>query len=654
MFRVFNCLTEQHDWRLVVVAVIVCFVAALTAVSLFHRARATEGRTYAMWISAAGLMAGCGIWATHFIAMLAYEPGVLVAYNIGLISLALLTAVIITAIGLGVAAGSDARWAAPIGGAIVGLGVAGMHYIGMWAFEIPGHVTWSMDLVAASILIGMLFGMAALALAIRDDGPAYSIMAAALLTLAIVSHHFTAMGAASIIPDPGRSVSEFSLSPPSLAVAIAGVTLGLLALALAGAYVDHQRETQNRWTTALNNMSQGLCMWDAHARLILCNVRYTQMYGLEPNAAQPGTSLRNIIEHRIAAGSFSGNPDQYIADLLSSILKGKTVANVREHDGRFISIVNRPMGDGGWVATHEDITEQRMAEIQRSSLNELESRRTVIENAIAGFRERVESVLNSVSNSAHAMQSTAVGLLESSEQASQRAEGAVKASNEASTNVETAATAAHELSSSIAEISQQLGRTIEVVRVSVEEAETTNDQIAGLAQAAQKIGDVVKLIRDIAGQTNLLALNATIEAARAGEAGRGFAVVASEVKSLAVQTAKATEEIAAQILAVQGSTTGAVEAIRSIAGRMTEISTYTTAVAASVDQQSAATSEISQNVAGAALGTGTVVSVLGDVAGAATATRSSAETVLSASRSVESAVAKLRDEVGTFLDKVAV
>ena len=111
-----------------------------------------------------------------------------------------------------------------------------------------------------------------------------------------------------------------------------------------------------------------------------------------------------------------------------------------------------------------------------------------------------------------------------------------------------------------------------MVRVSVSEAETTNQQIAGLAEAAQKIGDVVKLIRDIAGQTNLLALNATIEAARAGEAGRGFAVVASEVKSLAVQTAKATEEIAAQILAVQGSTTTAVDAIRNIAGRMKEIS----------------------------------------------------------------------------------
>ena len=249
------------------------------------------------------------------------------------------------------------------------------------------------------------------------------------------------------------------------------------------------------------------------------------------------------------------------------------------------------------------------------------------------------------------MQCTAVGLLDSSKQASQRAESAVKASIEASANVSTAAT---ELSASIAEIGHQLTRATEVVRVSVNEAETTNQQIAGLAEAAQKIGDVVKLIRDIAGQTNLLALNATIEAARAGEAGRGFAVVASEVKSLAVQTAKATEEIAAQFLAVQGSTTTAVNAIRNIGGRMQEISSYTSAVAASVEQQNAATGEISESVAGAAQGTDMVVAVLSAVAGAATATRSSAETVRSAARSVESAVAMLRSEVETFLGRVAV
>ena len=141
-------------------------------------------------------------------------------------------------------------------------------------------------------------------------------------------------------------------------------------------------------------------------------------------------------------------------------------------------------------------------------------------------------------------------------------------SNEASTNVETAAIAADELSSSIAEIGRRLNQTTDVVRVAVEEAQITNQDIGALAQGARKIGDVTKLIRNIAGQTNLLALNATIEAARAGEAGRGFAVVASEVKSLAVQTAKATEDISSQILEVQNSTDKAVEAIGRIAHRM--------------------------------------------------------------------------------------
>jgi methyl-accepting chemotaxis protein len=162
------------------------------------------------------------------------------------------------------------------------------------------------------------------------------------------------------------------------------------------------------------------------------------------------------------------------------------------------------------------------------------------------------------------------------------------------------------------------------------------------------------LIRNIAGQTNLLALNATIEAARAGEAGRGFAVVAQEVKSLAVQTAKATEDIANHILGVQDSTTGAVEAIRHITARMQEINQYTTGVAAAVEEQNAATGEISQNVASAAHGTGHVVAVLGEVADAATETRGSAQVVREASETVESAVANLRLEVEDFLAKVAV
>jgi methyl-accepting chemotaxis protein len=395
-------------------------------------------------------------------------------------------------------------------------------------------------------------------------------------------------------------------------------------------------------------------MFDASARLVVGNRRYLEIYGLSPEKTKPGCSLGELIRQRIDAGTFTGDPDKYVADTMREIAQGKAVDKIIEmSDGRVIALANRPMADGGWVVTHDDITEQRRAEQKHASLAEQEQRRVAVEAAIHSFRERVEAALKTVGDSAGAMRATAAALSGSSDQSSQRAEGAVKTSNEASGNVEAAAAAAEELLASVTEIARQLEQTTELVRVAVDEAQTTNDEIAGLAHAAQKIGDVVKLIQDIAGQTNLLALNATIEAARAGESGKGFAVVASEVKSLAVQTAKATEEIAAQISAVQSSTTGAVEAIRRIAGRMQEINQYASGVSAAVQEQSAATGQISHNVANAAQGSKVIVSILNDVASAATETRRSAQTVLSASDSVETAAKSLRTEVETFLGKVS-
>jgi len=450
-------------------------------------------------------------------------------------------------------------------------------------------------------------------------------------------------------------VAVLTGAPTPIVALMVGLPFGFGAAAVAGLFVNNRRRQQTGlFRAALNNMTQGLCMFDSAARLVLCNQVYMDMYRLQPEHARPGTPLRDLLLHRFAAGNFRGDPDRYVADILGEAAQGRTETKTIElEDGRVIALVSRPMRGGGWLATHTDVTEQLAAEKERDSLRQREERRRAVDSAINAFRARVESVLETVSQSATAMKAAAKLLLTTSDHTLQRAEGAVHGSNAASANVETAATAAAELSVSIKEISRQLGQANQVVRAAAADATATNEDIAGLAHVAQKIGDVVKLIQDIAGQTNLLALNATIEAARAGEAGRGFAVVASEVKSLAVQTAKATEEITHEILSVQTSSGKAVSAIRDITRQMQDISTYTGAVAVSVEQQELATGEISHNVASAANGAKAIVAALGEVAGGVTQTRGSAQTVLTASEEVENATAKLRSEVEDFLSTVA-
>jgi methyl-accepting chemotaxis protein len=378
------------------------------------------------------------------------------------------------------------------------------------------------------------------------------------------------------------------------------------------------------------------------------------MYRMRPEHARAGTPMRELVAHRIELGTLMGDPDAYVESRLKDVAEGRAATRMTATaDGRFIAVDCQPMPGGGWVDTHSDITRQLVTEQERDALRDREERRAMIDAQTASFRARVETVLKTVSGSAMAMKEAARTLLATSDHSLERTEGAVHDSNAASLNVETAATAASELSASIQEISRRLLRANEIVHGATADATATNEDIAALAQAAQRIGDVVRLIQDIAGQTNLLALNATIEAARAGEAGRGFAVVASEVKSLAVQTAKATGEITREILSVQSGTNDAVLAIRTITERMQEINRHTSEVAGAVEQQDAATVEISQSVASAATDTRAVVTALAEVASGVTRTRSSAATVLAASDEVEKAAARLRSEVEEFLGTVA-
>jgi methyl-accepting chemotaxis protein len=333
---------------------------------------------------------------------------------------------------------------------------------------------------------------------------------------------------------------------------------------------------------------------------------------------------------------------------------GRTISHeVKSSNGRILFVTNHPTGDGGWIGMHEDITQRRQADEERLALRDKEERGARLESAIGQFRARSERFLQTVIDSAEQMNATAANLSDSSGYTTQRTETAVQTSNEAATNIATTSVAAGALNDAISSITARVGESVDVVRFTVAEAQSAHRDIELLAKAAQQIGDVVKLIRSIASQTNLLALNATIEAARAGEAGRGFAVVASEVKSLAVQTSNATEDIAAQIAGVQSFTGTAVESIRRIKDRMAEIDAHALAIAESVGRQSSAASEISTNTAGAAEGAELVVAVLTEVAHAAAKTGEWSGMVLSASQAVADSAANLRTEVEGFLKTVA-
>ena len=295
---------------------------------------------------------------------------------------------------------------------------------------------------------------------------------------------------------------------------------------------------------------------------------------------------------------------------------------------------------------------ERLRAEQKAEQDRQLERGKKMEAAVAEFDKVISEVVAVVSSAASELQSTAESLSATAEETTRQSNAVAAASEQMTQNVQTVASATEELSSSISEIGKQVSESTLIVGNAVTQAEDTNTKVDGLSEAAKKIGDVVTLINEIASQTNLLALNATIEAARAGEAGKGFAVVASEVKSLASQTAKATEEIAGQVRAIQESTESSAQAIQMITQTINRVNDISTTIASAVEEQGSATQEISRNVQQAAAGTAEVTSNISGVTEASQHTSAGSTQVLGAASELAENGERLKHEVENFLHKV--
>jgi methyl-accepting chemotaxis protein len=424
-------------------------------------------------------------------------------------------------------------------------------------------------------------------------------------------------------------------------------SLGLATVAMVMVMIMRRRIRLLDGT--LNSMGHGVCTFDRQGKLLVTNKLFSTMYGFGANDVRPGTTIQGILTLRQQLGSLKGDPVAYAKILMETAKRGdmRRVEN-RLPDGRLIIVFNHPNARGGWTSVHEDVTERRHAAEQRAIAEATVSQKKVMSDAAETFRVHVEGMLKTVDHNAAEAKSTAQALFRKSGERVTSAKDALDASTMASASVSTAAVATEELSKSISAISIQLTQTAEVVQTAVSEVESTTDKIGGLSLAAQHIGNVVKLIQEIAGQTNLLALNATIEAARAGDAGRGFAVVAHEVKALAEQTAKATTEIGENVSMIQSSTRNAVNAVREIGGVVRNINEVTSTIASAVAEQDAATREISSNAQMAAQGNETLVGNIGSLSEAISETSKSATSVLSASTDLTATAEILSREVDKF------
>jgi diguanylate cyclase (GGDEF)-like protein/PAS domain S-box-containing protein len=340
MLTVYNCIANAHDLRLVVLAAIICLLASFAAFTLLHHVRKSPDILRYAWLAVSATATGFGIWATHFIAMLAFTPGIPSGYNIALTAVSLLAAIVLTGIGLAVSLAESLPGRAWLGGAIVGGGIAALHYTGMAAFQIAGWIVWDWPLVVASIALGGILGAVALSVGLRGDLMKWRIYGALLLTAAICSHHFTAMAAVSIVPDPTIVVPTSALPTTWLAVAVALASFTILLLAFAGIALDLRDRRRaaletDRMRGLANAAVEGLIVCSGDV-IVTVNNSFAALVGASADTL-PGTKLATYFPEEATRLKLLGRLNQPVE------------AELRHADATLtpVELILRPVDFGG-------------------------------------------------------------------------------------------------------------------------------------------------------------------------------------------------------------------------------------------------------------------------------------------------------------------